>query len=299
LVFIGSSRTHRQINPYITDSVYNSKNSFEKIKSFNLGSPATFCPESYYIAENLLNKIKKEDNWNIKYVVIEMNDIFPVSLKNLKSPRSYYWLNFKNYNLIYSHTMALNKSLLGKAITISINFTAFSLNLVNWGHFGKKLIYSDNEHITKIANKKGYLSLEDEFNLSRNIKEKEDVFRKRKNLLKDTSVLSIRANQSIKNFYSNERTFDNVHNEKIKQLIRDFEKQNIKLIFLLPPRYNSAEAVSLYKQLPEKNKIELNNAKTYPQFYQFKYSYDIGHLNNSGSEIYSKYLGQKIFEINN
>lgn len=298
LIFIGSSRTHRQINPHIVDSIYNRTNTPESIKSFNLGSPATFCPESYYIAENLLKKIKKEKNWNIKYVVIEMNDIFPVPLKNLKSPRSYYWLDFKNFKLVYLHTMVLNKSLLGKAVTTSINFTAFSLNLVNWGHFGKNIFFTKNDYDNKIATKAGFLSLEDEFNLSNDLKKKEDIFSKRKNLLKDTSSLSIRANQSIKNFNTKTR-YDKVHYEKIKQLIRDFEAHSIRIVFLLPPRYTSAEATSLYKQIPKKNKIELNNARIYPQFYQFNYSYDVGHLNNAGVEIYSKHLGLKLIQIIN
>ena len=75
------------------------------------------------------------------------------------------------------------------------------------------------------------------------------------------------------------------------------ELNNINLVFVLPPRKTSHYISNLYASIPEKNKIQLADALEFPQLYIVNHSFDVGHLNTKGSEIYSKLLAIKLLEL--
>jgi len=87
--FFGSSHIYRQISPVVFDNFSNLS-----IKSYNLGAPATFVPETYYLLENFL---KQSDSVNNKYIFVELQGISYVAEENFQTNREKYSLTFKEY----------------------------------------------------------------------------------------------------------------------------------------------------------------------------------------------------------
>ena len=59
---------NRQIDPYIFDSTIRDQIK-QDVSSFNLGSPATFCPQNYYLYEKFL---ESEISEKAKYCLVEL-----------------------------------------------------------------------------------------------------------------------------------------------------------------------------------------------------------------------------------
>ena len=88
--FIGSSRFYRNVNPLVFDRVC-ANNGFD-VKSFNLGAPITFPPQSYYLYENWL---MSEEATHTKLVFLELEDLDMFGVR-LHTEMSSYHITFKN-----------------------------------------------------------------------------------------------------------------------------------------------------------------------------------------------------------
>ena len=69
--FFGSSRIYRQIDPHLFDSTLNLSLQ-ESVSSYNVGAPATFNPQTYYLYENFL---KSKLSNGVKYCFIELMNV--------------------------------------------------------------------------------------------------------------------------------------------------------------------------------------------------------------------------------
>ncbi|MBK6640313.1 MAG: hypothetical protein IPG39_03330 [Bacteroidetes bacterium] len=157
-VFFGSSRTFRQINPVIFDSLLQDY----QIKSFNCGAPAVSNPEQYYLYEQFL----KNPPPGIHYAFMELKPINYISRVNLWTPRNYYWHTPEWVIYVYQY---LNQSMLPlkNKIGYSLDYS-FSLFLkyTHWG--GLNLPHEKPAKKEAILGYKGngYLPLEDQLLLT-------------------------------------------------------------------------------------------------------------------------------------
>ena len=77
--------------------------------------------------------------------------------------------------------------------------------------------------------------------------------------------------------------------------------ERVNLIFVLPPRlspYHYKDLMPVYYSLPVISRIQLADANEYPDFYKLEYSYDLRHLTEPCSKIYTTVLGNKFAVIN-
>src|SRR5690554_4110142 len=110
VLFFGSSRVYRQIDPSVFDKTFNNLTN-NKTKSFNLGAPATFSPQSFYLYENFLDS-KLSQNADLMF--LELTSIDLISDKLLHQERTRYWLNFIDFkfalkSIIYHPHLSLAK----------------------------------------------------------------------------------------------------------------------------------------------------------------------------------------------
>ena len=89
VLFFGSSRTYRHIDPMLFDEVTG-------LNSFNLGGNATFYLETDYLIENILNNIKIRDTLRIF-----QQEIYPIDItdKNFHSLRSKYFFDYRRLKI--------------------------------------------------------------------------------------------------------------------------------------------------------------------------------------------------------
>ena len=90
--FFGSSRIYRQINPSVFDSICSSQKSLldKKIRSFNLGAPATFAPQTYYLYEKFLDS---KLSGKVKYCFLEISDVQRLPSDQLGQERTNYFID--------------------------------------------------------------------------------------------------------------------------------------------------------------------------------------------------------------
>lgn len=277
VVFFGSSRIYRQINPLLFDSLHSNSDN-KNIISYNLGAPATFIPQNYYL---LLKFLKSNSASNTKTVFVELQNIVPIGNNLTHQERSSYWLTFSNYFFILKSTFNRNDlSFTGKK-TIYFSYTnALLENLLGIGYFKNSLFTKDFYSDFYLGPKKnGFLPLDYE------LKEKpsEHLSERKKSLdIKelDTRYLQSLESKKTSNFY------DKIHTSYINDLINIYKENNIELIFIIPPRNSSKSLLTL------SNKINANviDLSTYKQFYLPKYSFDNGHVNTSGANLFTQIL---------
>ncbi|MBT8421620.1 MAG: hypothetical protein KJP03_00715, partial [Gammaproteobacteria bacterium] len=87
---------------------------------------------------------------------------------------------------------------------------------------------------------------------------------------------------------------------RLNRLIRDARDRNIDLIFYLPPLLTPAGvefAYPVFLQLPESQRIDLSDPRTYPQLYSPEYLFDLEHVNSDGAALLSRYLAAETVRL--
>lgn len=287
-LYMGSSRIYRQLNPAVIDSALSSYN----IKSFNLAAPATFNPESYFLYENLINS----NELKLKYAFIELHQLSVIAPRNITTAKNYYIADTDYLDFSFDYINASEQSLPKRIyhyITYSSSFLLRHFMIPAW-----KEISSDE--ITYPEKFNGYYSFSDELARSEEI----DLLHRRKGFLRDTTVLINRA-RSAKAWFNKDKMesaeVNTAHLKMLNHLIDISKDKGIELYFIIPPRHEDyKELVGLIELLPNRV-IQFADYSQYPKLYTASNSFDVGHLNESGSQLLSAYFADKfrsIIEIN-
>ncbi len=286
-VVLGSSRMFRQVNPAVMDSMLGAYH----LSTYNLGAPATFNPEEYFLYDDFL----ETKHANLKYAFLELQPLNKISELNVDSRRNYYWINFKYLRFALQYILHSNDSLAVKKQQIGAYCQSYVNNKFDFSGVLAPFKKKENP-VSEIQLKNGFYSLNDEMDDTPG----EDEFSFRlKGFLKDTTVLNERRKGSEQAFSLAFKAEEvNIsHLNKLKRLIAKSAEEGIHLFFVMPPKLNAsdyAELLPLMQQLPPANVIQLADVKTFPQLYLACNSFDIGHLNKKGADIFSALLAKEV-----
>jgi hypothetical protein len=89
------------------------------------------------------------------------------------------------------------------------------------------------------------------------------------------------------------------HLQQINRLVQFCKNKGTLLFFLLAPnmgRKNNV-VIQLFNGIDSSHRIELSDAKKYPELYSRDNSFDGKHLNLQGAKIFTKLLAEKFIEI--
>ncbi|MEM7133725.1 MAG: hypothetical protein AAF702_45945 [Chloroflexota bacterium] len=306
--FFGSSRVYRQVSPQVFDDsvrairttkvptlLLNDSKSGDVV-SFNLGAPATFCPQTYYLYEQFLDSELSEA---AQYIFIELLEIRPIDEHLMHQERTTYWQNLSYLNLVFRsfiENASLERNQLFQYMRHYI--VAYIENLFHLGHFGEQLI--DRNYYDKVylgQNRNGFFPLEDELRGTTKQRVRDNFIKRNQLLANNPSVLNTMALNSIDFYNSPSEQVDRVHLQKVMRLLHMAEVRDIHLVFILSPRSTTPNLVGLFEAIPQQNRIDLSNAEAYPSLYQLENSFDTGHLNNQGAVIYSELFAREFFKI--
>lgn len=286
--FFGSSRVYRQIDPNLFDELINEVSSNE-IKSFNLGAPATFNPQSYFLYENFL---ESELSKNAKFCFLELDNVDLLSDYFLHEERVTYWQNFSDIIFVmksHYYNGGLNSD---KKVKSILNYSISYLEgMLHFGHFGQQIInlnYYDNSYIGSRSN--GFLPLEDHLKLTNDTKVKSNLLERQQNILDNPKLLTVMKNKNLAAYNDTIGQYDIVNLDKIMKLIELSDNKGIELIFILSPRNAQPELIRLSQQIPQKNFIDICNPISFGVLYELENSFDVGHLNSKGAKVYTKLL---------
>jgi len=292
--FFGASAVHHQINPKVFDSVVNSVLS-EKINSFNLGSPATFPPQSYYLYEHFL---KHDADSNIKYCFIE--------LKNISIPsrpiRDEYWQNLGDVNFLFK-VVSEEKDLTIRQKIAYYRHTiyryvknSFAYNQLGTYQFSEN--FYDPMYLG--AHKDGFLSLDYQYEHTTHEKNREGMNVLRKKLLDPKlHTKKITSSEVDKMFINQGKPVSKTHLKRINNLIKISKERGITLVFFISPKSTNQHLIDLYKKVPVQNRLEFSTSPQFEELFIKDNLYDAAHANEQGAKIYSAIFAKDFAKLLN
>ena len=274
--FVGSSRMYRHIQPSLFDSLNNGKT-----RSFNLSYSGTKPPETYHFLKHFIEECSDDT----KYIFLELSMISNLTEVNRNSLRAMYCVDFPTYRIAFVACLQNKRYEAAWNYTISYLSRVCKMGMLTsiWQfdgktHYPQALGWRDD----------GFYSLEDE---KADFGTTDSTFIKRlDNFFADTTTLTKRYETTVKEYKKNKSFLPaapaNVAH--IQRLIQQAKRKNIHLILVLQPR--NPGLLSLYNTIPNTHKIDLCNPVKYPEFYWAKYSFDVGHFNGEGAELFTRAL---------
>ncbi len=292
--FFGSSGVYRQINPFIFDSVSKSL-ATENIISYNLGSPATFCPQTYFLYEEFLRSSVSK---NAKYAFIELTDIDILHKELIHQERTTYWQNLHDVRFVFTSVFNNKKMRMPMKLKyVSSYILSYLANIFHVGHYGQEIFtanYYDKNYLGR--NKDGFFPLEHELLVTKNKVVKDHLYERQRSLKADSLSIIERAKESVKLFSKPTKDIDVIHLNRIIELIELSKKKGVTLFFLLGTKRSSQNLINLYYSIPDANKIQLANANDYPELYSYESAFDQFHLNIKGAYFYSSDLAKEFYK---
>jgi len=300
VVFLGSSRINHGIDPDTFDKTYRNLTG-KKMRSFNFGISGGSVGEIYKSFLKVLNDDKNE----LELIIVELVSV-STSLKdkfcksNLHTNRNKYWLDLETFLFSLRN---LKGQKVGDDISTRAKFRYAKNYAVNYAEkLSNAGMYEDmlNYRLQGYPKKKGLGPKRNGYN-NINKLESSGAKRARKTFLKNKEQLVEKKKESIK--YFQERSSSNKLNESyrayIDEMINMAENKGVKILFLAPPLMGvdtHEEVFPILDGLPTKYKLNLANAKKYPEFYKAANIWDGNHLNNKGAQLLSKLLAKKILQ---
>lgn len=282
VVFFGSSRSFRNINPAVFDSITG-------LKSFNAALPGTRPPELYMVVEDLI-ALKNDERPQTFFV--ELIDLHPALIKEDMSVRRNYWMTAKNYSF------GMRNFAEKKAVRTMLRYTEGFIQAQTKFGMGRKQyqsIYKERDERFALGPKQnGHLSFVEQLELGIN---NESIEERQKGFSSDMPELIKRRHLIISEIQENRGLPHQVHLDKINSLISLAAEKNIDLIFFRGPIQERAWV--LLNDIPEGHKIDLGNPLTRPEFYQPEYHFDHGHLSEEGAKLFSLALTEELRKLTN
>lgn len=285
--FFGSSRTYRHVDPIMFDKLAISTN-----KSFNLGSPSTYVPEGYYLLENFIQNSNSVEGG---FIIIELQAINHISNKNLHTMRTKYYLGLEEY-LFAIRAISESGSITDSEKSNSIrNYTVTFVDKLSGIGLLSDIITNifDYRLNTTVPDDIYGLDTRGHYSLDTEVSEllTDKLIRRNAYLIEHPADLDYRRTQA-ENAYQDKVSFDytSVHLGKVQALISMSEEKGYYLIFMLPPRLSYdgyLELIPIFENIDNNHKIDLANPDVFPEFYSIENSFDTGHLNDAGVELFT------------
>jgi hypothetical protein len=287
-VFIGTSLTQSQIIPEIIDSLCSSYN----LKSFNLGVPSTRPPESFYLAENLI-----QSHENLNTIFIELLT-FKSSLPEDIIAEEFYYFNLKTLYVytIHNYTLFIISKNIARFLKYSVlSIKYFFYNVSNLDYLSHIFIYKSEKELKNLLletqngfTKSGFrghkiIPVEDlPFN--------DEIFKKR-----------------AKGYIKSEKTALNTLNKSqvlymkwVEKINRMCDNKDIKIVWYLPPCLGIPDysyILPIYNRIETNKKINLADPKKYENFYTAELHRDKAHFNYNGAVLYSNSIANEVIQI--
>ncbi|MCP3933258.1 MAG: hypothetical protein GY705_29660 [Bacteroidetes bacterium] len=293
--FFGSSKVYRQFDPTLFDSLAHAFTN-EEIRSFNMGAPGTFVPQTYYLYERFLNS---ELSNGVKYCFLELKDVFPIRKRLMHREKTNYWLGMSDLGFATKSIFAdKTKSKINKATHSTRYLTTYIENALHIGHFGGLLTtpkYYEEDFLGPFHN--GYLPLEYEYKTTKNPTVREKLMMWQNAFEKEPERIDARKTMTVKAYNDSFHTFyDRVNQKRILELIDKKKKKGIELIFvLIAPEVERCRnsMINLSHNIPEPNLIDLANPTKYPDLYTVENNFDFSHLNTKGAGIFTSCFAEE------
>lgn len=291
-VAFGSSHIYRQFSPDIFDSVAQARGI--RVSSYNLGAPSTFSPESFTIAEHVLQESIPEDS--LEWMFVELMEArkgpprgFPGFWQSAKGS---YFMNISELRFCslaaLQRTVNWHKRLKGVLFAVK-SFIARTLCLNH--HNMLSVLLGGERCNSKMATMlrwhHGWVALDDELAFT-----KSKALRRRMESLGQTPL-------ALPNAIDPQDIARPVHAEdvqlcRLKRMIDLGKAKGVHVIFVAVPGspQRNLRVLQLGHTLPKGHFLDIADPDRHPEFYLRENKFDGGHLNKTAAEQMTAVLAQ-------
>lgn len=295
VLFLGSSRMYRHLIPTTFDQEMADQG--YELDSFNFGVYSMKFAESYFV----LNKILALKPKNLQYIFMDYAWHFKVGSDNWRTDRGAHYHTFSHSLWIFQSILKSQEdSVINKAILLFDNTVPLLYNYSNtsklkelvqsWKLFGSKVsaTESNSEQGYQEPNQDGYFSIE---------RENDPSFEQRRlKLLQELDEYKQSKRKLGKIKTQTKRGLSKYELAEIEKLTNKLEQEGIKIIWVNSPVVRGTTLKrqlrldNSYQKGSIRNLISLNDPAQYPSLFQSSHRFDWQHLNEKGSEEFTKIL---------
>lgn len=284
-VFVGSSRTFRQLDPALFDRAMAAKGM--RTRSFNMGRPGLVAPDLYLVLEDLMQRSPRGTSF-----IVEFSPLLRMEREHLKDRRFWYSLDPAIAARLVAHTLRLPLAPskmadnLGNLLTAAVR----SWFMIGLGAGSGTTVPENSFAYLMGANGLGHRTMEDEVDLPGG---QTFLLQRRAELLADTMQLRARADFILKRASAADNGLPaTYHAQWLERLRRGAKERGHELVFVLPPLLTSdvEDIDATSATLPTEELIDLRDPERFPEFYTMAFTFDVGHLNKRGAALYTNAL---------
>lgn len=295
VLFLGSSRMYRHLIPKTFDREMDAYG--HELDSFNFGVYSMKFAESYFILNKLLDLKPK----NLQYIFMDYGWDFRVGADNWRTDRGSHHHTFARSTWIFQSILKSQEdSVIRKAFLLFDNAVPLVYNYSNtgklkellqsWERFGSEVSATkpNSEQGYQEPDKDGYFPIE---------KEKDPSFEKRRQkLLQELDEYEQSKPKLSKIKTKTKQGLSKYELTEIEKLTTKLEQQGIKIIWVNSPVVRGKTANrqfrldNSYQDGSIQNLISFSDPEQYPTLFQFSKRFDWQHLNQKGSEEFTKLL---------
>ncbi len=296
IYFMGSSYIYRHVQPNVIDPILNNNGLSFSSYSFSEGGSFAFEIEHY------INELKRFPKEKLpKYVVIDLysadkDNVIHVNKENFLIPRIVEYHDWRTTFINIRILMLSSRPLFKK---LQSAYEHLLHTVYRYSNIGLGKLYLTDKLQTDILN---YFS------------KKMHQMREGRGYIPDLSGNNSKSSKFSAKEYTHMQTFfkNHYHDPKsAKELFTKadflFRKQQyssliskgISVIYLIPPRpyemKNDFSIICGQKDFPPC--IYMNDPFLFPEIFEVENRWDNGHLNDKGSQIFSKYFAQELVSV--
>jgi len=285
VVFVGSSRIYRHVDPDVVDEAARAEG--VEVRSFNLGIDALNLIEM----RTLLDRLARLGSPRLRYVLIEPAFTTNLPLRNLATERAVYFHDLANTRLAIASNLRSPRA----RATIGRNALACLYHYVNLGKLASALLppatrSQDPEAVLPPLDTSRGFSAQDD-NPPAGARQWHERFLKNR----DGFARLMRSEERLV-AHVEDGEFD-LQNAAIVAMARRLEKAGITPVFLITPGFHQ---IDFYLQFEASSRREapeipmLSYLEDHEEFYDPDLWYDTGHLNGEGAARFSRRLGEDL-----
>lgn len=291
VIFIGSSRTHRQIMPAVFDQVLNEQG--YRVRSFNLGIGGSYLPETYFYIRKVLAMQPK----NLKWIFVEYTDKLDAREENVRATREVYWHTLGETWVISHVILRSNHDWWDKLVMTFDHLYSYVYGLTRNGK-GSAFIqthligYHDDDNENEISllgkHKDGYISYDED--PDRYVKMRQQKFHsKLKQYHEDVQKLITRRQQM--------ESYQPFKPEFLRMMAARMQAHGATPIFVVPPSLHTyKDMIQSHRQNYIPTLFVFNDPQLFPDLYAVENRFDDEHLNQRGSEAFTRLLAQAFIQ---
>lgn len=295
LLFFGSSYVHREFSPTVFDAALAERGL--AVRSFNFGIPGMDPPETYFLA----NRVLDGGPSRVKYVLVEL-DYYRTSIRarNLHTRRNDYWHDATNTAQALRATLGEPTSLGFRAKTAGRHLDAFIRNLA---HAGRGEIYvlaaagmipdDAGRRVALGPNGDGFTALDDRNTTRAELREElfadfeVDVFDEKVSALKS----GVSRDEPVRELTSAAR-------EALDDIVRRIRSVGARPVLVVPPCLDARTTLVDYARASvDADVLAFNDPVRFPALYDPANRFDTGHLNHAGAIVFSTLLAEALAPI--